>query len=140
MTGEIIGLKRVLSTADHGRHRDNKTRLSLAQEFQILSGLRHPHIVSVLDYGFDEQRRPFFTMNLLAEAQTVVAAAQEQPLATCVHFVIQILQALTYLHRRGALHNDLKLANILVTVGQVKLLDFGVTIQVPGTSLPSLLE
>src|SRR5262245_11725859 len=29
------------------------TRLALAHEFQILSSLHHPHIVGVLDYGFD---------------------------------------------------------------------------------------
>ena len=31
-------------------------RLALANEFKVLAGLRHPHIVSVLDYGFDECR------------------------------------------------------------------------------------
>ncbi len=40
-------------------------RLALAQEFQILAGLRHPHIVSVLDYGFDGEKRPFFTITYL---------------------------------------------------------------------------
>src|SRR5881628_579525 len=36
-------------------------RLALAQEFQLLASLRHPNIISVLDYGFDDGN-PYFTM------------------------------------------------------------------------------
>ncbi len=31
-------------------------RLALVQEFKILASLHHPHIIRVLDYGFDKQR------------------------------------------------------------------------------------
>ena len=34
----------------------SQLNLALAQEFQILAGLRHPHIISVLDYGFTSRR------------------------------------------------------------------------------------
>src|SRR6187401_1799669 len=43
-------------------------QLALASEFRVLSSLRHPNIVSVLDYGFQSSGLPFFTMNLLADA------------------------------------------------------------------------
>jgi tetratricopeptide (TPR) repeat protein len=39
--------------------------------------------------------------------------------------VVQMLQALAYLHRRGIIHRDLKPANILVENEHVYLLDFG---------------
>src|SRR5262245_51125430 len=29
--------------------------LALAREFKVLASLRHPHIISVLDYGFEEK-------------------------------------------------------------------------------------
>ncbi|MEZ4591178.1 MAG: hypothetical protein R3D55_08545 [Chloroflexota bacterium] len=45
---------------------EDELRLALAREFQILAGLRHPHNISVLDYGFDEAKRPYFTMTLPA--------------------------------------------------------------------------
>jgi serine/threonine protein kinase len=60
---------------------EDDLRLALAREFQILAGLRHPHIISVLDYGFDEARRPFFTMTYLPEPQTILAAAQNPRLS-----------------------------------------------------------
>src|SRR4051794_9898048 len=48
----------------------------LAHEFRLLSSLRHPNIISVLDYGFFENRKPFFVMELLEHPQTVIEAGQ----------------------------------------------------------------
>ena len=104
-------------------------RLHLTQEFRTLSGLRHPNIVSVLDYGFDEGQQPYFTMELLQAAVPLDVAAKDQPFLMRVGLLLQVTQALTYLHRRNVLHRDLKPSNILVISGprgpQVKLLDFG---------------
>src|SRR5262245_53857502 len=38
--------------------------LALAEEFRTLASIRHPHVISVLDYGFESRHRPFFTMEL----------------------------------------------------------------------------
>src|SRR5215831_18016427 len=45
----------------------------------LLSSLRHPNIISVLDYGF-EQDAPYFTMNLLEQPTTFTLAAKQQSL------------------------------------------------------------
>ncbi|HRI50013.1 MAG TPA: AAA family ATPase [Pseudomonadota bacterium] len=104
-------------------------RVALAQEFRVLASLRHPHIVSVLDYGFDAERQPYFTMEFLPAARDVATASKGLPLAEKVELLSQILHALTYLHRRGVLHRDLKPANILLLPtpdgARIKLLDFG---------------
>ncbi len=102
-------------------------RLALASEFRVLSSLRHPNIVSVLDYGFQDTGLPFFTMKLLTEPVTIVRAARKQPLETQVDLLFQMLQALSYLHRHGIVHRDLKASNVLVTGRQVTVLDFGVS-------------
>jgi serine/threonine protein kinase len=103
-------------------------RLALAQEFKVLASLRHPNIISVLDYGFDEERHPYYTMELLENAQTILEAGDDRPLTEQVNLLVQMLQALAYLHRRGIIHRDLKPRNVLVTNGQVKVLDFGLSI------------
>jgi len=103
-------------------------RLTLAREFRLLSSLRHPNIISVLDYGFDDELRPYFTMELLEGAESVLQAARGRPLAAKVDLVVQMLQALAYLHRRGVIHRDLKPGNVMVVDGKVKVLDFGVSI------------
>lgn len=112
-------------------HASFHLRLLLAQEFRVMASLRHPNIVSVLDYGFDDEQMPFFTMELLNDAKTLTTAASGQSLAVKVELVVQILRALSYLHRRGILHRDVKPANVLVIRSgeslNAKLVDFGLS-------------
>jgi len=110
----------------NSRPSTSDVRLALAREFKTLASLRHPHIISVLDYGFDTNRKPFYTMDLLEDMQTFDRACDDKPIEYVANLIIQILQALSYLHRRGVIHRDLKPSNIAV-IGKnmVKVLDFG---------------
>lgn len=101
---------------------------AIAQEFQVLASLRHPNIISVLDYGFDQTAYPYFTMELLRDSTPFVKTLIAQPLDVKVNFLVQILQALVYLHRRGIIHRDLKPDNVMIIQGQVKVLDFGLAV------------
>ena len=69
LTARQVALKRVTTPADQldfaSRSGDTDLSLALAREFRTLASLHHPHIISVLDYGFDQQRCPFFTLSLL---------------------------------------------------------------------------
>jgi len=99
--------------------------VALANEFRTLASLRHPNIISVLDYGFHHDQTPYFTMSL-ANGVNLYKACERKSIAQRVQYVLQMLQALSYLHRRGILHRDLKPTNTIVDTQQVKLLDFGV--------------
>lgn len=129
-----VALKRVTVPLQqlifNSRSGNSDILLALAQEFQTLSSLHHPHIINVLDYGFAENHQPFFTMELVSDAKTLTEAAQGQPIAIKVNLLIQTLQALAYLHRHGILHRDLKPQNILVTNQQIRIVDFGLAVGV----------
>ncbi|MCL4249014.1 MAG: protein kinase [Anaerolineae bacterium] len=138
LTRQTLALKRVVLPPELASMMDDSTGdtfyLGLAKEFQILASLRHPNIISVYDYGFDEDRQPYLVMELLEGAKE--ATAQDIPLSTQakLDLTIQMLEALAYLHRRGVIHRDLKPSNVLVTRDsegkrRVKLLDFGLSIR-----------
>ena len=100
--------------------------VALASEFSLLSSLRHPNIISVLDYGFDTEARPYYTMELLDSPRTLLEAGAELDREGKAALVLQMLRALSYLHRRSVVHRDLKPGNVMVVDGQVKLVDFGI--------------
>ncbi len=135
LTGQDVALKRITKEPLDNRdasgswitslNSSSDVRLVLANEFQMLATLHHPKVINVMDYGFDEMSQPYFTMTLLENAQTLVDAGSGQDLAVQIDLLIQTLQALQYIHRRGILHRDLKPGNVLVTGGEVKVLDFG---------------
>ncbi len=128
----IVALKRVHKPL-HDLQFNSQTsfgnqRIAMVQEFRTLASLRHPRIISVLDYGFDREQNPFFTMSLLENGKTIVEHGKGKSDAEKARLLVQTLQALIYLHRRDILHRDLKPANVLVTDdGQLKVLDFGLS-------------
>ena len=135
LTGETVALKQVLIPVIRlmfasvpNLNTNNELRLALAHEFQTLASLRHPHIISVLDYGFDEKQLPYFAMTYLNDAQTIVEAAKQANTSQKIQYILELLQALAYLHRRGILHRDIKPENVLVSNNIVRVLDFGLAI------------
>lgn len=133
LTGQDVALKRVFINAERLDFGTKQTmsdpRLALAREFQVLASLHHPNIIQVLDYGFDDERQPYYTMSLLHNPQNIREAGQNLRADEKIRFIIDVLQALAYLHRRGIVHRDVKPANILVAQGEVKVLDFGLAIE-----------
>ena len=132
LNNETIALKRVnVASPDASSEKTDKknklNRLALTSEFQALASLHHPNIVGVIDYGWDRDDKPFFTMPYVNNAQTLFNASEHTSLETRLNYLVQLVQALMYVHRRGIVHRDLKPDNILVTDnGQVKVLDFGI--------------
>ncbi|MCI0711094.1 MAG: tetratricopeptide repeat protein [Chloroflexi bacterium] len=142
LTGQQVALKQVTVQTQHlefaSRSSISSEQLALTQEFTTLASLRHPNIVSVLDFGFNDDGQPYFTMDVVQNPKTIQAAAREVALDGKVNLMIQFLQAIDYLHRHGIIHRDLKPGNVLVENNElVRVLDFGLAMepeQVRGTA------
>lgn len=97
-------------------------------ERQILSGLQHPNIATLLDGGTTEDGRPFLVMELVdGRPITEWVDGQQRGVRDRLETFLQVADAVAYAHSHLVVHRDLKPSNVLVTSdGQVKLLDFGV--------------
>lgn len=127
-----VALKQVLADANKmdlsSTYGLSDYHLSLAREFKLSASLRHPNIVDVLAYGFDIDNIPYYTMEVLNEPLSILDYGLRQSISKRLELILQLLNALSYLHRRGIVHRDLKPENVLVENGQVKVLDFGLSV------------
>jgi serine/threonine protein kinase/predicted ATPase len=110
-------------------------------EARTASALNHPHICTIYDTG-DSSGWPYLSMELV-DGQTLEAlVGQPRPVEELARLLGQAARALSAAHAAGVVHRDLKPANIMVREdGIVKVLDFGLARQLPGSaqrhSLPS---
>ena len=106
-----------------------KEREQFIQEAQFLHRLQHPHILPVLDAGFQEGI-PYIIMEYAAQGSLQdrldKQAGKPLPLAEALTIVDDIGEALYYAHQQNIVHRDLKPDNILFNAkGQALLADFG---------------
>jgi serine/threonine protein kinase len=97
-------------------------------EQELLATIDHPHIARFVDRGVTEDGVPYLVMEFI-EGERIDRYCDEGklPPRECAKLLIQICDAVAFVHQHGALHRDLSPANILVTPeGTPKLVDFGI--------------
>jgi eukaryotic-like serine/threonine-protein kinase len=102
------------------------------RESRACAQLRHPNIVSILDYNADDPQRPFLVMELLSgpSLKDELAKRGRFPVEELQRIIPPVCSALALAHTRDIIHRDLKPANIVAHDfgdGRVhKVVDFGV--------------
>jgi serine/threonine protein kinase len=111
---------------------DPSTRERFLREARGCAQLRHPNIVSILDYNVDTDGRPFLVMELLngRSLRQEIAARGVLPIDEVQAIVGPLCGALQLAHDQGLLHRDLKPANIVAHdfgggTRTHKIVDFG---------------
>ena len=118
-TGGLIAVKRMLAASPESPASTSQ----FEREFHTLAGLKHPCIVSVVDYGVDESG-PYYTMELLLG--TSLHEVNRLPWHEVCELLRDVASALAMLHSRRLLHCDLSTRNVRCTTeGRGKLIDFG---------------
>jgi serine/threonine-protein kinase len=114
---------------------DGEARKRFRREADIVSSLRHPHIVQVVDFDQMPDGRPYLVMEMLDGESLSERLLRKGPLPLpmVVLVVKQVASALSAAHARGIVHRDLKPENIFLVrvAGQeedlVKVVDFGIS-------------
>jgi len=92
--------------------------------------LKSPHLVTVFDVKYNDQKRPFVIMEYVS-GPSLGDLLKESPggLGTqkAAFFLREIAKGLSYLHECGIVHRDLKPSNIFYENGYVKIGDYGLT-------------
>jgi serine/threonine protein kinase len=104
-------------------------RQRFQREIEILSTLRHDHIVPVLGVGVDEPHQFTYIIMPYISGGTLAERLENGPLpfAQMMGYITQLADALEYAHEHHIIHRDLKPANVLLDEhDQVYLADFGI--------------
>src|SRR5881409_1371219 len=97
-----------------------------AEILRTLSSPGHPRVVRYLDEGAN--LGPFCLVEEQLEGETLAERYKDKPAdaATATRHIIQLLEALSYLHARNVIHRDVKPKNIILdSHREVVLIDFG---------------
>lgn len=121
-----------LKLLNAGQANAPEAQARLLREAQALTLARHHNVVEVLDAGFARSGQVYLVTEFIdgRSLDGLLAARGKLPHDETVHLGLQLVAALTAVHRRHMVHRDVKPHNILLRTGPdgrmvVKLVDFG---------------
>jgi eukaryotic-like serine/threonine-protein kinase len=113
----------------HEHHlRDPEHVERFRREARSAAVLSHPNIVTVIDRG-EHDGRQFIVFEYVGgeNLKRLIEQRKPLPVATALELAIQIARGLSFAHRSGLVHRDVKPQNVLLNGdGQAKVTDFGI--------------
>lgn len=112
----------------------------LRREIEIQSHLRHPNILRLYGYFYDDTR-VYLILEYAAKGELYKELQRsgtfdEQRTATCI---ASLAKALIYCHSKHVIHRDIKPENLLLGLnGELKIADFGWSVHAPNSRRKTL--
>lgn len=130
MSGRMLAVK-VLDKAKTERFEARFVGLKKPSEGEISASLQHKNIVRTLEFGTTTGDEPYLVMEFVegVSLSFLVDMQNEQMREHRLNYVIQLGEALEYLHRQNWIHRDICPRNVMVDQDNVvKLIDFGLVV------------
>jgi serine/threonine protein kinase len=115
------------------------------REARAAAKIRSEHVARVLDVGTLDTGLPYMVMEFLEgnDIADELRRLERLPISDAVEFILQAIEALAEAHAAGVVHRDLKPGNLFLAhradgSRRVKVLDFGISKALSGTSVEEL--
>ncbi|HEX9083301.1 MAG TPA: protein kinase [Gemmatimonadaceae bacterium] len=97
------------------------------REIQLAAKLQHPHIIPLLSAG-EIDGAPYFTMPFVEgeSLRAKLSRVGELPIGEAVRILREVASALSYAHKHGVAHRDIKPDNVMLSNEFALVTDFGV--------------
>lgn len=122
---QVVAIKVMLARVDA----DDGAVDKFKREVAVTSGLTHPNIVKLFDHGANGAIF-YFAMEFCDDgsvADLMVKNGGCIPFAQAKPIMLSALTGLAFAHEKGFVHRDLKPQNILLSRGEVRVSDFGLS-------------
>jgi serine/threonine-protein kinase len=108
---------------------DEEVKARFLAEARMAGNLAHDNVLSIYDFGEDEQRHPFMVMEFLRgeDLRHAIKNGHTGDTKDKLKIAVQVARALGYIHTQKIVHRDIKPENVHINAsGVVKLMDFGI--------------
>ncbi|KAJ1496235.1 kinase-like domain-containing protein [Baffinella frigidus] len=103
--------------------------ITALRELTILKRMRHPHIVDMVEVVVGAKHESVFLVFEYCEHDLAAlldgSATPPFSEAEAKRILMQLLDAVAYMHEQWVIHRDIKMSNLLYSNGSLKLCDFG---------------
>ncbi|XP_020295663.1 aurora kinase C-like [Pseudomyrmex gracilis] len=121
---------------------DAKISHQVRREIEIQTHLRHPNILRMYGYFYDDKR--IYLILEYAPKGELYKELNNQPNKRfdeqrTATYIAQLADALEYCHSKSVIHRDIKLENLLLGAnGELKIADFGWSVHAPSSRRDTL--
>jgi serine/threonine-protein kinase len=108
---------------------DAEAKARFLAEARMAGNISHDNVLSIYDFGEDEQHHPYMVMEFLRgeDLRHAIKNGHTGDLKGKLKIAVQVARALNYIHTQKVIHRDIKPENVHISqAGVVKLMDFGI--------------
>jgi serine/threonine-protein kinase len=125
----VIGRTVALKILTEAGCEDAEAKERFLAEARMAGNISHDNVLSIYDFGEDDQHHPFMVMEFLKgeDLRHAIKGDRTGGVREKLKIAVQIARALEYIHTQKIIHRDIKPENVnLGPTGLVKLMDFGI--------------
>jgi serine/threonine-protein kinase len=125
----VIGRTVALKILTEAGCEDAEAKARFLAEARMAGNISHDNVLSIYDFGEDDQHHPFMVMEFLKgeDLRHAIKNGRTGELKDKLKIAVQVARALEYIHGQKIVHRDIKPENVnLSPTGVVKLMDFGI--------------